>query len=180
MASELQIARASGHSLLGFAAVAQAEGRLPEARHLVAEATSISEDLRDRRYLGLESYMRGLIARDEGELDGATGGFRQALYYAVKGDDHLLVIRALEGLARLDSEHGHLVRAATLVAAAASRREALPWPVAPVDEKWHETLVSTLRCGLDRTSFDRAWGHGWAMATEEVVRVAGGQSSASR
>ena len=172
VAGRLQIARARGHSLLGLAAVAEVEGQLSEARRFVAEATSISEHLRDRRYLALESYMRGLIAFDEGDFDGATAGFQGALSGARKGGDRILLIRAIEGIARVLAKDGHIGRAATLFSAAAALREALPWPVAPVDEHWYEGAISRLRDDLGDQSFDRVWEEGRAMGVEEALQVA--------
>jgi tetratricopeptide (TPR) repeat protein len=171
-AGELGIGRARSYALLGLAAVAEAEGRLEDARQRVADAALISERLGDRRFLGVEAYMRGLLAWDEGDLYGAEVGFLAALHEATESGYQILGIRSLEGMARVAGGDGRLPRAATLFGAAASLRAMLPWPVAPADLRWYERTTTRIRDALGAPLYDRAWSEGQALTFEEAVRVA--------
>ena len=117
--------------------------------------------------------MRGLFAFREGDHEEAAVGFHTVLTGAAKRGDRTLLIRALEGIGRVVAEQGDLERGALLFGAAASRRDAAPWPVPPVDRPWYDAVVARLRDGLGDLPFESAWSCGGAMSTEELVHVAG-------
>lgn len=176
MAGELGIGRARSYALLGLAAVAEAEGRLEDAHQCVVDASLISERLGDRRFLGVEAYMRGLLALDQGDVYGAEVEFLAALHEATESGYQILVIRSIEGMARVAGDDGRLQRAATLFGAAASIRAKLPWPVAPADLRWYERATTRIRDALGAPLYDRSWSEGQGLTSDEAVRLARDQS----
>jgi hypothetical protein len=176
VATDLGIGRARSYALLGLSSVAEARGELADARRLLGEAASISERLDDKRFLGLQSYMRGLLACDENDLYAADIGFRDALASAAERGEQVLMIRAIEGLARVAAADGDAVRAAILLGAAAARRRTVASPVVPAEVRAYETDISGLRAALGPSSFDAAWRRGLELPVEDAVRFAGEQA----
>ena len=179
-ATELGVGRARAYAMLGLATVAEARDELAAARRFISDATAISEELHDRPALTLEAWLIGLIACREGKLDEAADGFEVVLTEASKAGDDVFVIRSMEGLARVAARRGDSARAATLFAAAAVRREALPWPVVAADERWYEAALHEIRRDLGPSGFEAAWARGRAMNAQTSVATALDESLPNR
>ena len=167
-AEQLQIRRARVNCLMGLATVAEAEGNFGEAQGHVDEARAISRDLGDKRFLGMQLLLDGLIALGEGDDAEAIAQLSAALREAAAAGDLVLFLRAVEGTGRVAATRHELTRAVTLFGAASALRDSLPWPVSPSDRQWHDAVLAQLRAGTDAGVFDEAWARGSSMSVEEA------------
>ena len=172
IADQLQIRRARVNCLMGLATVAEAQGALEEAQNHVDEARAISRGLGDKRFLGMQFLLDGLIALGEGDEKEATTQLSSALQEAVSSGEQVLFLRSLEGMGRVAAARGDPTRAVTLFGTASALRDALPWPLSPSDTRWHEPLLARVRAELDATAAEDAWAKGRSMSLEEAAAFA--------
>lgn len=172
IADQLQIRRARVNCLMGLATVAEAEGALEEAQNHVDEARSISRELGDKRFLGMQFLLDGLIALGEGDEKEAISQLSTALKEAVSAGDQVLFLRSLEGMARVAAARDEPARAVTLFGTASALRDTLPWPISPSDRRWHEPLLARLRADLDAAAAEDSWARGRSMSLEEAEAFA--------
>ena len=104
----------------------------------------------------------------------ATTGRATALYeesLALRrelGNKHGLA-ECLEGLAGVAVAQRQLERAARLLGAAETLREATGAPLSPRERVRYDRDVSTVRAGLGEAAFAAAWATGKAMPPEHVI-----------
>jgi hypothetical protein len=83
-----------------------------------------------------------------------------------------MVGRCLAGLAALAFAAGDHVQAATLLAAAWQRFDAVPPFLAPCDEDDYQQVRREVGAALHPTALAEAWGNGQSLAPQSLLPVA--------
>lgn len=167
-------------TLNGLSAVALADGDSIGAHALLSEALDVARELGDKESIGMTLLNLALLSLEEDgeEVDArwVSSALGESLELANKIGNQVWLCSSLEGLAAAERLLGNDAVAVLLFGAAAGLRESIGAPVAPEDQPRHEQILSSLRSALGPSSFDPAWEEGRAMALEQVVAIALGQS----
>jgi predicted ATPase len=168
----LAIARDLGHTrdiaqaLAGLGDIARMWGDVDGAAALLEESLALLEPLGDRRRQIRSLTALGQVCRAQGDGARATAHYRESLELCRAIGDRLGVAENLEGLAGVI---GPAVRAAQLLAAAATLRTALGAPLPPASRAGHMGIVSELRAALGDKVFASAWAAGTAAPLEAAI-----------
>ena len=107
-----------------------------------------------------------------GDLQAATGLYRESLLAFRRMDDRRCIPFCVEGLACLASAAGAAEQAVRLFGAAQALRDAVGVVLPPAERADHERGLAAARRLLDEQRFSRAWQAGAAMDLEQAVRYA--------
>jgi tetratricopeptide (TPR) repeat protein len=158
---------------LGNLAIAASEqGDADRATSLFEEslthARSVGNDFLVSQTLGY----KGRAESRNGKWESAEASFLESLTIARALADPVATIGALERFAECAAaKHAHK-RAATILGAAARRREEIGHSIPLHEERDHKRVVAAMRAALGDDTFDQAWREGSAMELEEAVRYA--------
>ena len=109
------------------------------------------------------------MAHAQGDDGRATALYEESLALCRElGDKHGLA-ECLEGLAGVAVAQQQLERAARLLGAAETLREATGAPLSPGERVRYDRDMSAVRAGLGEAAFAAAWATGKAMPLEQVI-----------
>jgi hypothetical protein len=112
------------------------------------------------------------VAASRGDPGRATGYLCESLAVRRELGERLGIAECLEGLAAVADGTGQPDRAARLLGAAGTLREAIGAPLPPVDRPAHEAAVQATRGLLGEAAFAAAWAAGRALPLEQAVAEA--------
>jgi len=111
----------------------------------------------------------GMVAHTQGDDGRATALYEESLTLCRElGDKHGLA-ECLEGLAGMAVAQQHLERAARLLGAAETLREAIGAPLSSRERVRYDRDVSAMRAGLGEAAFAAAWAAGKATLPEQGI-----------
>jgi hypothetical protein len=173
MMRELENQPSIAGSLTMLANVARLEGDLTSARSLFEEGTAI------HRYFGQLWAMAwcqlgaGIVALAQGDQAAARSLYTEALNTFREHDDREGSAFALERFATLAAAAGQSETVARLLGAAEALREAIEFPLPPVDRtEYYDRLVGETRIALGEERYAAAWDAGRALSLEEAIAFA--------
>jgi predicted ATPase/DNA-binding SARP family transcriptional activator len=146
------------------------------ARALHEEALALQREQGDRMSIANSLCYLAHLARDEGELDTARALYAESAALRQEIGDRPGIAACLEGLALVcgatptgSDPAAQAKRAVSLLATAASLREAIECPLSPADASEIETQIACLRETLGSERFDAAWDVGRRTTPEQAL-----------
>jgi Tetratricopeptide repeat len=153
-----------------LANVDRLEGDLPSARSLFEESAAIHRNfgrLGDAAWCQLGA---GNVALAQGDQAGARSLYTEVLNTFRAGADREGSAFALERFATLAAVTGQSETVARLLGAAEALREAIEFPLPPVDRtEYYDRLVEETRIALGEKRYAAAWAEGRAMSWDQAV-----------
>ncbi|HEX5505153.1 MAG TPA: tetratricopeptide repeat protein, partial [Thermomicrobiales bacterium] len=178
----LPVARALGltygtaFGLASLGDAVRALGDAPRAAALCAESLALFRQLGHTWGVALALTGLGDAAQARGDAARAAGLYRESLAQSGRLGDRRAVAEGLERLARAElagaGDPGELRRAARLLGAAATLRDRLDAPRAPVHQADHERAVAAARGALGDAAFAAAWAAGERLTPDEALAAA--------
>ena len=147
-------------------------GDLDCAADAYQQARVIFDELGLQEGLMLTEHHFGQIARRRGQFAAAQEHYRASLRLALQQEDVRMVGRCLAGFGAVASTTGDHAQAATLLAAAWQRFDAVPPFLAPCDEDDYQQVRRTVSAALHPTALAAAWRAGQSLAPESLMPVA--------
>jgi tetratricopeptide (TPR) repeat protein len=162
--------RSSAVHVLGPAL--QMSGDLEGAREVIGQRLAAAERQGDAFAVWSESANLSMVERQLGNLDRAEELSRQAVATETAREHDLYLGWTLNGLAAVTAAKGELVRAATVLGAAASllERAGGEWP--PDELEQFKETEATMQRALPPAELDHARIEGAAMSREQAVAYA--------
>ena len=159
----------SAHSSAVAALIALSEGETARAYDLAQESLAIYLEMDYRRYIAVMLYVLGRVAAQQSDLRAARGRYVESLALAQEMGPKWIIPFNLEGLAGVLATQGELRWAAQLWGAAEVLREAIAYPLPPVERPLYERAMATARVQLGEQAFATAWQEGRTMTLEQVL-----------
>jgi len=156
------------YDINSLAQVALAHGDFTAAR----EWADIAVSAMSGGHLAAALATRARVAIAEGDPALAERHARAGLACAAKVQALLAVPDILECLAGVAADAGSLREAARMFGAAEAIRNRTGLVRFKIYDVGYERWVATVRNGLERDEFDRAWDEGAALSTDEVIAYA--------
>jgi predicted ATPase/class 3 adenylate cyclase len=154
-------------SVLGT--VAHAQGDDERAVALYEESLGLWTAIGFKWGIATTLYHLGAMAHEQGDDDRATARYEESLMLRQDiGDKHGLA-ECLEGLAGVAVARQQLERAARLLGAAESLREAIGAPLPPRERVRYDRDMSAVRAGLGEAAFAVAWATGKATPPGQII-----------
>jgi predicted ATPase/DNA-binding SARP family transcriptional activator len=170
---ELENRSAIPWSLTMLANVARCEGDLSSARSLFEESASIHQYFGRRGDAAWCQLGAGNVALAQGDQAAARSLYTEVLKAFREHDDREGSAFALERFASLAAATGQSETVARLLGAAEALREAIEFPLPPVDRtEYYDRLVEETRIALGEKRFAAAWAEGRAISLEEAIQFA--------
>ena len=145
------------------------QGDAPTARALCQASLPQLRASDDRPGIAQCLGVLGRAALSEQDFLGARTLLLESLALRRDSRDKRLIADGLEMLAAVDAETERFEAAARLLGAAASLRQLIAGPRAPVYEPDYDALQNALRTALGENAFAAAWEAGRAMTWEQAV-----------
>ncbi len=173
-----QLSRSSGDArqtafllnLTGFSSLL--EGNLTRARLLLEESLTLSESVGEKWHTNRVWWTLGHLARIEGEFDLARERFDRALRQLRDWGCLWPLPYHLEPRAYIDIAQANYERAARLLGAAESQREAMQHALHPVLRSEYQRHLATLRENFDAPQLELAWHKGRALTPAQATSLA--------
>lgn len=172
LAREIEDDWSRAWAFLSAAFVERFCGDQKRAYTLFSQGLPLAEVVGDR---WVASLILGNMASMEslrGEHERAGVHFMKCLTLLREMGERATVALSLEGIAGVAGARQQPERGARLLGAAAALREAMNYPVEPMDRPVHEHCVAAIRAGLSKEGFAKAFAQGWAMSLEQAVAYA--------
>jgi hypothetical protein len=152
--------------------IAGLRGDYDRGRALIGEGFAIVDELGDKTAIGFFLNTLGLIAARSGDYDVAIRRYAEALEAFREVDSRQYIGEVLESVASVATVLGNVRRAARLIGAAATIREALGVPLPSDDEIQVEADLDAIRRALGPTDAERTIDEGRAMSLYDAVAYA--------
>jgi tetratricopeptide (TPR) repeat protein len=120
----------------------------------------------------------GAVTFAEGDLQTASSYYRDALAMDYELGHRANVSYSLDGLAAVAVRRREWKRAGLLAGAAHALRKAIDYELEPIDRALREAYMAEARAARGRKTFESALVEGEALALEQAVRLALGESRA--
>jgi non-specific serine/threonine protein kinase len=144
----------------------------PAAHVRYAEAAELGRELGDNLALGASLRGLGIVAIRQREFSLAASRLRESLLALREIEDQWFMSRTLDTLAEMYSAQGAYERAARLLGAAATAREAVGAVVFDFYRDEYERLICTVRATLGEAAFNTGWTEGRVLLLHEAVAYA--------
>jgi tetratricopeptide (TPR) repeat protein len=159
-------------ALILMGQVAYSQGDLKAARALCERALATDREIGILTCHPWLLHLLGRVAHCEGDLVRARVHLEKSLRVFAASGEKLRIAECLEGLASVAGTQGLSERAARLIGAASSLREAMGTPLPPVDRPGYERDVANARAALGEAALTAAWAQGRAMTLAQAVEYA--------
>ncbi|HYN70021.1 MAG TPA: AAA family ATPase, partial [Candidatus Eisenbacteria bacterium] len=147
-------------------------GRTDEAERWFDEAIGRFAELGDERFaLATRSELAHAMRRG-GRLEEAVAAYRETIPAWIRVGNRGAIANQLENVAFLAIEQGHGTRAARLLGAAESLREAASSPMTINEEPEYREWVARLRASAPGAEIDAAWRVGRAISPADAAALA--------
>jgi predicted ATPase/class 3 adenylate cyclase len=147
-------------------------GDFAGARALFNEALVIWREVGDKQHIAMALANLGLVSREQGDYPLSRSFYEECVGIRRALGDKQGIAYTLEGFAGLAVAQGQGKRAARLLGAVESLREAIRTPVAPANQADHARKISAARSALGEQEFAAAWAEGRAMTLEQAISEA--------
>jgi tetratricopeptide (TPR) repeat protein len=164
--------RGAARALTSLGYIAHVRGDLSRARLLYEESLGVRRELGDRWGVAHSLMHLGWLSHHEGDNVTAVSQLHECLITAQTLGDRSLMADALEVLAEPALDAGQPGRAAGLLAAADTLREAIGAPRTPNDAEAWDRDVAAARTELGEEAFAAVWAAGRAMSADQAVAFA--------
>ena len=135
---------------------------------MLDEALTRLREISSEWFVVLVIAQRAHAALRQGDLPGAARWFTETIGFAQKLQLMRVLLSAVTGLAGVALALGEPERAARLLGAVESAREALG--LEHIQDMHHVAHINaTIRAGLETVEFERAWVAGHVMSLEDAV-----------
>ncbi len=152
--------------------VASLAGRLAEAERWMIDARVQYRAIGDRRFDRVLTSELAHVLRREGRLDEAEAEYRSTIRgWQVSGNDGA-VANQLECFAYIAAARGQGTRAARLLGAAESLRDAAHAPMTEFERGEYDAAAEGLRASLGEDAFQQAWAAGCLLDADAAVAIA--------
>jgi len=152
-----------------FGTIAHAQGENGRARAFLEESLVLQRDIGIKWGMTTALNRLGMVEHTQGDDGRATALYEESLTLCRElGDKHGLA-ECLEGLAGMAVAQQHLERAARLLGAAETLREAIGAPLSSRERVRYDRDVSAMRAGLGEAAFAAAWAAGKATLPEQGI-----------
>lgn len=169
---------ASSLSTLGT--VMHAQRNDTQAWQLYKESLHAFEETGDRWEQTSPLRSLGQLALARGDYQQATDFYTKSIVLCQGMRGTWFLTRGLEGLARVVCAQRDFLRSATLLGAAEGQRSALGAVVMPIVRSDYDQTISLLQKALSLPAFEEAWHKGKSMSTEQSIRYALENGTATR
>jgi predicted ATPase/class 3 adenylate cyclase len=126
--------------------------------------------IHDPTFMSYSIVQAANAAQEEGDLERAQVLYAEELPHSLKDGHKLILDRALEGLAWLQSKRGKWEVSAHLLGAASALRDGLNVPLQPWHRRVHEQVAAACRSALGDETFQALFAKGRAMPLETAVQ----------
>lgn len=167
----LQDYQGIGNELTNLGIMAYRLGDYAAAGALHAESLEIRRMLGDQRGMAISLGNLGLVAYQQGDYTEAGALHAESLTIRRTLGD-ATIPESLEGLAAVAGARGEAERAARLLGAAATLREAISLRQFADERADQDAWVARVRTGLDAATWDAAWQAGAALSRELAIAEA--------
>ena len=171
-------ARRSGNAFaiafvsMNFARILGWLGRMDDARGVFDDAYAAYVETGDERLALATRSDLGHALRAAGDLDAAAAIYRQTIHGWEDRGERGAIANQFESFAFIAIERGDLIRAATLLGAAESLRDASGAHMVVLEQRTYDASVADLRARLDPSELATAWTAGGAMSVPSAVELA--------
>ena len=159
-------------SLHDLGDVAHAQGDDMSAHALHEESLAIYRELGGKYGMALSLHGLGNVAHAQGDDVSAHALFEESLTIRRELGEKYGIALSLEAFAEVASNQARPARAAHLMGAAETLREAIHAPISPSERDKYEHSVSEVRTALGEEAFAAAWSKGGAMTMEQAIAYA--------
>jgi hypothetical protein len=147
-------------------------GRSMEAERWFVEARAHYRSMRDRRFEDVVASELAHALRRNGRLDEAESEYRHTIRSWQTSGNRGAVANQLESFGLIAVARGQGDRAARLLGAAESLREAAGAPMTAFERDEYDAAVARLRAELDEEAIRGAWADGRLMSADAAVAFA--------
>ncbi len=158
--------------LNNLANLAFEQGDTPAAIALHEESLALSLKCGDKHMVANSLLNLGWSFSVAGDSVRAVPYFAESLVICRELGHHIGTTFCLEGLAGVAGMEQNPRRAARLFGAAASLRESVQAPLAPVNKPYMDSMIALVQKQLDPAAFAAAWEAGRAMTMEQTIEYA--------
>jgi predicted ATPase/DNA-binding SARP family transcriptional activator len=158
--------------LNNLAIIALHQGSYAVARAYHEEGLEIHRRLEDRRGIAFALSNLGCVETLLGNHAAAGDMFLQGLRLWQELGHRAGIANVLTGMAQLAVAQGRTEQAATLFGAAEALREAIGFPIPPIEQYIYDRRVAEARAALDEVRFTQRWEAGRRLSLEQAVEVA--------
>jgi len=159
-----------GLHVLGM--VRRRQGRPEAARRLLEESLVLGkEQWAPRLFFHIQTELARLLVQ-QGELATAQTLFLQSHPFLRRSNSRYMIPDYLEVWGALEAALGIPEIAARLWGAAEALREAIGYPMFPVDRAEYEPIVAAVRAQVGEAAFTIAWAEGRSMTPEQALASA--------
>jgi predicted ATPase/DNA-binding SARP family transcriptional activator/DNA-binding CsgD family transcriptional regulator len=143
------------------------------------ESLALYRQIGDKDGIAISLHNLAEVARMQDDYAWAAELGKESIVLFREMEDRWAILQTLVGLGRLAVARGHNERAARLLGAAESMREATGSALPPPIREAHDQNVATIRSALGEETFTALWTQGRAMSFEEAVEFALAEEPAS-
>jgi predicted ATPase/DNA-binding SARP family transcriptional activator/DNA-binding CsgD family transcriptional regulator len=177
---ELADGEGIGRALINLGSTAFYKDDYSRAASFWQESLALYRHIGDKDGIAISLHNLAEVAGMQGDYAWAAELGKESLVLFREMEDRWAILQTLVGLGRLAVARGYNERAARLLGAAESMREATGSALPPPIREAHDQNVATLRPALGEQTFTALWTQGSAMSFEEAVEFALAEEPASK
>jgi predicted ATPase/DNA-binding CsgD family transcriptional regulator len=160
--------RTLGHASNVLGLVTFLRGDVAKARSLWEESLILFQEVGERGRMAEVLLSKGFIPFSQADYEAARALVEESLQIFLELNNKWDITVGLEGLATVVAAQGEPVRAAWLMSAAQTLREAIGVPLPSVSQALHEFTMASVRTQLGEQAFAAAWAEGCTMTPEQA------------
>ncbi len=148
-------------------------GQMAYADKILHDALALSRTFDKKNTVAFNLYNLGRVACAQNDLGLARSYFQQSIriFYDMNFWYWDYIAYSLEGLAKIALLQSKTDQAARLYGAARHLFQGLENTMSPIERQWREDDLATIRATLGDDYYQRLWDEGYALTTEEAVRI---------
>lgn len=169
LAREFGMTSQTAQTVISLAGIAAYAGEWEEARTYFQEALALFRQLGDRYRVNATYSDLAHVERRAGNLEAAQRIYRETIVVWQEFGHRGAIAHQLESFAFLARAQNQPIRAAQLLGAAETLRDAIGVSMNRLEQREYEREVTALRAQIDEEAFAAAWAEGCALSAEQAV-----------
>jgi predicted ATPase/Tfp pilus assembly protein PilF len=161
-----------GQVLKNLGEIAYYQREYTQAEIFFNESLSLNQAVGEQWAVAATLNDLGRLALAMGDVDRAHVYYKESISLSRPSGACYNIAYGLEGLAAVALRRGWPHRAARIVRAAATLRDAAALPLAPIEWPAHQSLEVALQAALGDADLERAWAEGQALTLEQAIAEA--------